>query len=120
MHVASIDGNLEIIKILAPVTEEPNVNDDGGLTPIHIAVEQGDLKIVQFLAPLAKNLDSTSSYGGIADETAAVLAYRKGHLDMFKILAPFEDEKRLRNIWIREEDSKQCIKIPKKSLVYLC
>ena len=27
---------------------------------------------------------------------------------MFKILAPFEDEKRLRNIWIREEDSKEC------------
>ena len=49
MHVAAI------IKILAPLTDNPNPKDENCLTPITIAAMEDNWKIVQILAHVAKN-----------------------------------------------------------------
>ena len=53
-------GQFKIIKILAPLTDNPYSPDDFGLTPIHVATEKGYSRsycrrIVEILAPLTDN-----------------------------------------------------------------
>ena len=60
MHVAAINGNVEIIKILAPLTD-PYPHDDDWVTPIEIARDEGNQEIVQILAPLANSESKSES-----------------------------------------------------------
>ena len=46
---------VDIIKILAPLTDNPNAPNRKGFTPIHHAASQGYTEIVQILAPLTDN-----------------------------------------------------------------
>ena len=61
---AAQKGCLEIIRILAPLTDNPNMQQDiTGTTPIHMAAEEGAVEVVKFLAPLANNLNASNSVG---------------------------------------------------------
>ena len=52
---------VDIIRILAPLTDNPNMQQDiTGTTPIHIAAAVGAVEIVKMLAPLANNLNATN------------------------------------------------------------
>ena len=42
----------EIVKILAPLTDNPNAGDNDGKTPIYWAAKNGRTEIVKILAPL--------------------------------------------------------------------
>ena len=46
------DEDTEIVKILAPLTDNPNAQDKFGRTPINYAAQNGHTEIVKILAPL--------------------------------------------------------------------
>ena len=58
-----IHGHLEIVKILAPLAENPNTPDSEGLTPIHWAAIKGYLEIIKTLAPLSDNPNAPDNNG---------------------------------------------------------
>ena len=43
-------GHTEVVKILALITENPNVPVVNGFTPIYVAAQKGHSEIVKFLA----------------------------------------------------------------------
>ena len=47
IHHAAQNGHTEMVKILAPLTENPNALDGFGLTPIHHAASYGHTEIVK-------------------------------------------------------------------------
>ena len=49
MHVAAINGNAEIVKILAPLTNNPNAPNKVGKTPISWAEFRGHTEIIEIL-----------------------------------------------------------------------
>ena len=48
-------GHTEIVKILAPLTDNPNNPDEDGRTPIYQAARNGHTEIVKILAPFIDN-----------------------------------------------------------------
>ena len=54
-NCAAFGGYVEVIKILAPLTRNPNAPNQHGVTPIDCAVQKGHIDIIKFLAPLASN-----------------------------------------------------------------
>ena len=48
----SSDKDIEIVKILASLTGNPNAPNYFGITPIHCAVNNGHTEIVKYLASL--------------------------------------------------------------------
>ena len=77
----------EIVKILAPLTENPNAPDRLGNTPISVAACKGHTEIVKILATLTDNPIAPNKYG----ETPIHLAALNGHTEIVKILAPLTD-----------------------------
>ena len=55
--------NTEIVKILAPLTDNPNAPDEYGETPIIMATCRGYTEIVKILAPLTDNPNASNKYG---------------------------------------------------------
>ena len=53
----------EIIKILAPLTDNPNSPDENGKTPIYLAAWKGISEIVKILALLTDNPNAGDIYG---------------------------------------------------------
>ena len=49
MHVAAYNGQIEIIKVLAPMTDGFNSRDKHGDTPIDLATKNGHYEVVKFL-----------------------------------------------------------------------
>ena len=60
--VSSIE-NTEIVKILAPLTDNPNAPDENGWTPIHEAALNGHTEIVKILTPLTNNPNAPNNNG---------------------------------------------------------
>ena len=52
IHRAAMNGHTEVVKILAPLTDNPNAPNDYGWTPIHGAAWNGHTEIVKILATL--------------------------------------------------------------------
>ena len=57
------DENTEIVKILAPLTDNPNTPNEYGRTPIYLAACWGHTEIVQILAPLKDNPNAPDKNG---------------------------------------------------------
>ena len=88
---AAWSGHTEIVKILAPLTENPNaltVNPNSpninGSTPIYWAACYGHTEIVKILAPLTDNPNASYNYGRTPIFGAAI----NGHTEIVKILSP--------------------------------
>ena len=64
-------GHTEIVKILAPLTDDPNAPDKNGDTPIHHAANEGYTKIVKILAPLTDNPNAPNKNGSTPVQDAA-------------------------------------------------
>ena len=83
----STQEDLEIVQILASLTDNPNAPDKDGLTPIHAAADNGHTEIVNILAPLTANPNAADRNG----DTPIHFAARKRNLDIVEILAPLTD-----------------------------
>ena len=53
-HTSSNEDS-ELVKILAPLTDNPNAPDEDGNTPIHLAAQRENARIVKILASLTDN-----------------------------------------------------------------
>ena len=80
-------NNLAIVKILAPLTDNPNAPNIFGLTPIYRAACMGQTEIVKILAPLTDNPYAPNEYG----ITPIYMAADDGQSEIVKILAPLTD-----------------------------
>ena len=80
------DQDLEIVKILAPLTDNPNAPNKWGYT-IHNAAHNGQTEIVKILAPLTDNPNAPNKWGYTPIHKAAQF----GHTEIVKILAPLTD-----------------------------
>ena len=76
--------NTEIVKILAPLTDNPNGPNYSGLTPIYMAASDGHTEIVKILAPWTNNPNAPYNNGW----TPIYWAARNVHTEIIKILAP--------------------------------
>ena len=77
--------NIEMIKILAPLTENPNAPDKYGSTPIYNATyHSGHTAIVKILAALTDNPNTPDDHG----RTPIYWAACNGHTEIVEILAP--------------------------------
>ena len=81
------DEDIEIVKILAPLTDNPNAPNNNGDTPIYWAAQKGHTEIVKILAPLTDNPNAPNDDG----ETPIDWAAENGHTEIVKILAGFTD-----------------------------
>ena len=79
--------SIEILKILAPLTDNPNAPDEDGKTPIHWAANRGHTEIVKILAPLTNHPNAPNEDGDTPIHHAASM----GHTEIVKILAPLTD-----------------------------
>ena len=85
--VAAAHGHTEIVKYLAPLTNNPNAADEGGVTPIHTAAMCGKIEIIKILVPLTKNPNAADERGVTPIFKAAMC----GKTEIIKILAPLAD-----------------------------
>ena len=82
-----ISKSVEIIRILAPRAENPNVHDIYGLTPIHVAVSNGKTEVIKILAPLTENPNAPDINGYTPIQKAA----EAGFTEAVRILAPLTE-----------------------------
>ena len=61
IHHAAFVGQLDVIRFLAPLTENPNAVGYGG-TPIHQAAWKGHLDIIKFLTSLTDNPNTPNNF----------------------------------------------------------
>ena len=80
---AASNGHTEIVKILAPLTDNPNAPDYLGRTPIYRAAYKGHTEIVKILSPLTDNPNAPNEDGNTQIHWAAW----HGHTEIVKILA---------------------------------
>merc|ERR1712150_79873 len=77
----------KIIKIIAPLMDNPNSPNASGSTPILFSALNGHTEIVKILAPLTSNPNAPFSNG----HTPIHVAAYNGHTDIVKILTPLID-----------------------------
>ena len=82
-----IGNGTEVVKTLAPLTDNPNAPDGNGLTPIRLAALKGHTEIIKILGPLTDNPNAPDDKG----VTPIHLAAHNGHSEVVKILAPLSD-----------------------------
>ena len=87
IQIAAMDGHLNIIKILAPITRNPNsIGDDMDIgTPILIAAFEGHVGIIKFLVTF---IDDNSIVTDYVNLTPILSAAYNGHIGVLKFLAP--------------------------------
>ena len=79
--------DIETVKILVPLTDNPNAPDEDGKTLTYEAACNGHTKIVKILVPLTDNPNSPDKDGKTPIHEAAC----NGHTKIVKILAPLTD-----------------------------
>ena len=89
IHLAVQYGHTEIVKILAPLRDNPNAPDEVGITQIYWATWNGYIgtEIVKILVPLTDNPNAPNNNG----ETPIFKAALKGYSEIVKILVPLTD-----------------------------
>ena len=125
----------EIVKILAPLTDNPNAPDQYGETPILWAACNGYTEIVKILAPLTDNPNApneegetpiywaarhgwTHLYNKDGENTICGEAHHNGYTEIVKILAPLTDNPNAPNeegetpiYWAARHGSTEIVKI---------
>ena len=79
-----IGNGIEVVKILAPLTDNPNAPNNNGSTPIYWASENGHTEIVKILAPLTDNPNAPNDDG----QTPMDVAKSKDIRDILKSYEP--------------------------------
>ena len=88
IHQAALEGHVEVVKLLAIFTENPNAPCiKSGVTPINLAAMKGHIEIVKILAALTENPNVPEECG----MTSIYMAAMNGHIEVVKFLAAFTD-----------------------------
>ena len=73
LHLAVMNGNLEITKLLLEYKSDVNAKRYGMTTPLHIAAANGNIDIVRLLLSYMANIEERNSQGETALHAAAVM-----------------------------------------------
>ena len=84
IHRAAQNGHLEVVKILANFTENPNATNFDGLTPIHLAAMNGHTQVVKYLSKFTKN-PNAPDINGVTPFLLAVWNRRRIGIDTLMI-----------------------------------
>ena len=88
IHFAAATGNLNIVKFLTKYTDDPNVPDYIGNTPLYVAANRtGNLDVVKHLANFTNKPNSANFFGDTPIHGAALT----GYLNIVKFLTDFTD-----------------------------
>ena len=82
-----IPGYADIIRIMAPLIDNPNAPGENGWTPIYRAAYNGNTEVVKILAPLTDNPNAPNNYGRTPIYSAACY----GFTEIVNILAPLTE-----------------------------
>ena len=77
------DEDTEIVKILVPLTDNPNAQNDFGETPIFWSAINGNIEMIKILLPWTNNPNAVNNMG----QTPIYTATCHGHAEIVKILA---------------------------------
>ena len=72
IYWAARNGHTEIVKVLAPLSDNPNEPKIQGCTPINVAARNGHTKIVKILASLTDNPNVADKNGNTPISSAAI------------------------------------------------
>lgn len=90
IHLAAINGHLDIIKILDKRGANLKAKVQNGVTALHFAAGGGYCKIIQYLLDQGVEVSPRTTKGALIDvvtgETPLNYAANKGHLDCVKLL----------------------------------
>ena len=81
-NLVFVDEEFDIVKILAPLTDNFFAPDNCGRTPIHLAARNGHTEMVKILAPLTDNPNAPDNCG----RTPIHWAELKGHTEIVMTL----------------------------------
>ena len=80
-------GSSEVIKVLLPLLDNPNVPDSNGKTPIWTQAYYGGVEAIKLLAPLTETPNACNN----ENYTPIAMAALMGHINVINILAPISD-----------------------------
>jgi ankyrin repeat protein len=85
LHLAAMNGHLEIVKLLLEHGADVNAKtkEGYGYTALHSAASNGHLEIVKLLLEHGADVNAKTKYGGY---TALHSATMNGHLEIVKLL----------------------------------
>ena len=83
IHIATVEGCLEVVMFIVSYSEEPNPPKEDGWTPINLAVCFGQTEIYKFLSTKVENFNAPNPNGFTPLHSAA----RYGYTEMFKFIA---------------------------------
>ena len=63
LHLAVIDGNAEMVKVLLEAGADPNARDGDSETPLHHAARSGNAEIVRLLLDAGADPDVKNKWG---------------------------------------------------------
>lgn len=83
LHIAAIQGYVDVIQFLVSIGADPDVTDCNGWTPLHFASIEGHVEAVELLL----NRSTFVKYAITKDgKTAFALAVEKGHSKLYDML----------------------------------
>ena len=96
LYYAVSNGDLGMVKFLAPLSHHPNSEGDDGY-PMNIAAMRGYLEIVKYFAGLKDSQDFINVVDSQDGDTPLHSAAYYGHLDILKFLLPLSENPNYRN-----------------------
>ena len=94
IHRAAQNGHLEVVKMLANFTENPNATNSDGLTPIHLAAMNGHTQVVKYLSKFTKN-PNAPDINGVTPFLLAVWNRRRIGIDTLRIHESLNNSEKL-------------------------
>lgn len=83
LHIAAIQGHVDVIQFLVSIGTDPDVADSNGWTALHYASVGGHVEVVELLLNCSAFVKYAISKDG---KTAFALAVEKGHSDLYDML----------------------------------
>ena len=93
LHLAALNGNLEVCKIVTDNLQNKNPADNNGNTILHTAATYGRVEIYQFILEKVKKKDPTNKYGA----TPFHIAAEYGHLQVCLLIISNIDSRSIQN-----------------------
>ena len=82
LHLAAVEGHLNLVKFLVEQGAEVEVTNNDGFTPLHAAAAKGYMEIVKFLVEQGAGIEVTSNDGS----TPLHMAAENDHIEIVEFL----------------------------------
>ena len=86
LHLAALEGRLEIFKFIAKNLDDQNPGSHGGSTPLHLAARAGHLSICSFIIERLKGKNLPPNPGNNTGWTPLLSAAKNGYLRICKVI----------------------------------